>query len=166
MAKKTKFTFTHEDGRVSTRSSEGRTYTHVVLTRVDVVALRAQCDTPAYRKHDGKDWDFFVSPQAQGRYDKIVAEHKTKEAYVAAKAASRLAWVNKNHGEGDIGREHVAQWSMSEANARKARPAGTYASIRVAPVDPQPGEGWEPCPIDPTGEKKDAALFAARRARK
>lgn len=27
-----------------------------------------------------------------------------------------------------------------------------------------PADSWEPCPEDPTGEKADAALFAARRA--
>jgi hypothetical protein len=169
---KNKFTFTYGDGRVAKRSSE-RTYTHVVLKSWNLVAMRAEAVDSKWDKTDRSNYEFYAS---QPKYAHVVAAHPTVESYLAECKASRVAFVNKQFGEGEISAEFVVQWSMSEANARKAaRADGHTATIRVAPVDQNAeavkyddgkgAEGWEPVADPDAWKARDAALIAARRAR-
>jgi hypothetical protein len=180
---KTKFSFTTAEGKVETRTSE-RPYTHVVVNRANVAALRVEAVSDAHRKQDRKNFAFTAAmaagevgkipvvpggwnwPLEQDRKDKAVAfiaPYRDADDFADKQAAARLERLNKQYGDADVGPEYVAQWSMSEANARKGVRMSPYlASSRVVALD----SGWVPDPTDPTGEKKDAVLLAARRNRK
>lgn len=150
---KTKFTFTTAEGKVETRTSE-RTYTHVVVRRTNVAYLRKCALDPAWSKEDANAFRYYSKMAAcevgeipQGRrYPMEAAEKRASEAavagcsdeadYIAKKQQARLDAITKEYGDADVGPEYVAQWSMSEVNARKgAQPGVFYASVRVAPVD-------------------------------
>lgn len=154
---KTKFTFTTAEGKVETRTSE-RTYTHVVVNRTNVAYLREDAVHPENSKRDASDYRFFLAmatgevgaiPNVKGwqwplkaedkqRYGSYIAGYADEADYVAKKQQARLDAINERYGDADIGPEYVAQWSMSEANARKGVKASVlFASVRVAPVDPK-----------------------------
>jgi hypothetical protein len=150
---KNKFSFTTAEGKVETRSSD-RTYTHVVVKRTNAALLRVEAVSDAHRKQDRSNFKFFAA-MAAGEVGKIPAvpgggwrwpltqEDKDKHAefiapysdaddYADKSAAARLDAVNKKYGDADVGPEFVAQWSMSEVNARKgAKLSPWIASVRV-----------------------------------
>lgn len=130
---KIKHTFTHDDGRVSTRNSTGRIYTHVIVGCPDLAALRIQAQSPAVAKMHKDNWDYMLT---QEKYKAEVRKYDGQAAYVAACIEAGLDRINKR-GLGDAGEEEVLQWSMSHANAVKA--IGTwskhYVNIAVREVD-------------------------------
>jgi hypothetical protein len=153
---KTTFTFTHDDGRVSKRRTE-RTYTHVVVARPDVAAMRDAAQARPYLVRHAQDYRYLATKPGAA----IVAEFGSEQGYVDAKVAAHLAAIDKKFGADVMaGPEEVLQWSMSEANARKASIRQFYTAVRVAPVDSQDAGDWIPDEQDPTGEKADAALLA------
>lgn len=150
---KNKFSFTTAEGKVETRSSD-RTYTHVVVMRANVAALRVAAVSDDNRKQDCKNFKFFAA-MAAGEVGKVpavpggwnwpltqkdkenytaqVAPYRDADDYADKRAAARLEAVNKQYGDADIGPEYVAQWSMSEVNARKGLKASPWiASAHVA----------------------------------
>jgi hypothetical protein len=149
---KTKFTFTHADGRVSTRTS-ARTYTHVVVGRVNLVAERA-----AVEKDDrwGSSWDYSAEqtlievgqPMSPGKphlMDKrlsdehrdFLAENPDRAAYIAKCKQKQLDDLAERYGEGDKSPELVLQWSGSATNAEKgaAQARKYWVDVAVRGVD-------------------------------
>jgi hypothetical protein len=147
-----KLTFTHDDGRVSTRSSD-RPYTHVIVGRVDLVAARQNL---VESQRSGESWDYshdmakikvgermwadrpyLMSEADAAKYADFMATNPDRAAYVEKRRQEGLAQLAKQHGTGDKSPEYVLQWSMSAANAMKALPEKQkwHIDVAVKPVD-------------------------------
>lgn|GEM_PF-6230530 len=189
---KNKFSFTTAEGKVETRSSD-RTYTHVVVMRTNVAALRVEAVSAENRKQDRKNFAFFAA-MASGEVGKIpavpggwnwplkqedkdkyaaqVAPYRDAEDYADKRAAARLEHINKQYGAADIGPEYVAQWSMSETNARKGVKSSQWiASARVVALAcPAPAadnlSGWVPEDDPDAWKARDDSLIAAAAAKR
>lgn len=149
-----KTTYTAPEVPGSSRSSE-RPYTHAVVGRRNIAALRAYAPESAEYSHGKQTYDYyskqvqvgagnsylyktgecrpFMVTVKQEDYDRgvaFLAENPDRAAYVAKKLAERMAEL----GTEDAGPLQVLQWSMSHANADKA--TGTflnkgYVGVRV-----------------------------------
>jgi hypothetical protein len=147
-----KLTFTHDDGRVSKRSSD-RPYTHVIVGRVDLVAARRSV---VENQRAGEGWDYNHTmaqvkvgermwadrPYLMGevdaaKYADFMAANPDRAAYIEKCRLAGLAQIEKQHGTGDKSPEYVLQWSMSAANAAKAVPEKSkwHIDVAVKPVD-------------------------------
>lgn len=150
MAKQT-FKFTTAEGRVATRQS-ARPYTHVVVTRLNLALLRndiaARAGTHAARYNFqariaalavGDFWAprCAVTETESKQAREFIAQYPTADSYVQSRIAAEIAKLNEQYGAGEVSRELVHQWSMSEKNAVKGLPNHPmYVGARVAPVDP------------------------------
>lgn len=137
MARPVKHTVKLDDKVIGTRKSP-RTYTHAIIGHRDLETDLASALRRAERDV-ATNWSHYVqeaNPDTnrygrQAYYAKLI--EGGREAYLESLRAQLRAQVEGgNYGYG------VLQWSMSEANARKA--AGTWSKnnwfdVRVVPVD-------------------------------
>ncbi|MCU1483139.1 MAG: hypothetical protein JWQ19_3925 [Subtercola sp.] len=130
MAKGTKFTFTTAEGKVETRTSE-RVYTHIVVGRDNLAALRAQAQNAASvaslkdeytfrkncasvnvgEKYPGRSYEVDAAMHASATA--CMAQYSTVDEYVKAKIAEHLTRI----GDADAGPQRVLQWSMTHRAA-------------------------------------------------
>lgn len=155
---KNKHSFTLADGTKATRTSDNRNYTHVIAARRDLAFARADLQGKSWagqwqssydyasrcasvqpgEKYPEAGYSFTVDQEMHDKGRALLEKYPTADLYIAHCRAEALEKVNKQ-GLGDQGKEVVLQWSMSEANARKALSAkaagGYWTALRVAPVD-------------------------------
>jgi len=160
-AKKTAYTCPAVPG--SLRTSH-RPYTHCIVGRFShplaAAMARGVADATrtAERNRLAKDWAYYAAdavrtvgdvrinhnnyPMAVRDYEieiaqRLVAEHPTAQAYIAAREANIEASIAQHHDGRGIEPLGVLQWSMSEANARRALSTFSgraYIDLRVVPV--------------------------------
>ncbi len=156
---KTKFTALLDGQVIGTRTSDSRDYTHVIVGQRDIEAARRHAYGYQATKTDASNFRHYMSildgtseflVKASWRTDAEHTAHcasmvesterslggaRTLEDYIAVLRNRAIASFEKaaQGGAFDMG---ALQWSMSEANARKAAASWSqrYLNVRVIPA--------------------------------
>lgn len=154
MAKRTTFTATDAAGRVHTRTSDRREYTHTVVFLPSFALDMARADRD--RGHDGEDWDFACRMVAWGGVfngvrkpwatdEQIAAEladytakaskYTSREEAITGRRAKRVAFVNERKEAGYYATWQNAGWCGRLDLAQKlAARTNDAAKVDVLPA--------------------------------